>query len=639
MTTTPWAVLQYDDEGAIQSLLDVWFFTSSPAEVARGDMACMGDAAYRECVRWVRVPDNDAEIALDVHELHPTRDFFMVFYRLCEAFREIHVLGALPYVVVRNVLRGLVHVDADLTARARSRAISAPLYVERVDESSVLALDEAAWLFHFPHHVLDAVQSTQLRVEWMCHYATPDSFTVYRTFLAASSHAATIRPPYLGQYASTLERASREAACSLLCALLGEYLEFYLVGKFAQGREAEARRQRVRYDEKRMDTERMLLEWRMRTYCSGSQYTLLRLIRFNHMLMDQTHFTAVPGTARDAQAFWEMYPTAAYEPAIFFNVDVDHVDAAMVAYMPKYPTGGGVKVHLPCYWEPVCSWLWNVHVAASQRRFMLYRKADHDAAIVSNALLQDWLHYQYCNMTKTKLRPNGSVVTVISYTASGRPVTYGPSSNTVNLKKKPRGVTRKAPHDGGTRMADIEDTGSVLAPCLVESMIRVHGRPKNNVRLRSTQAMYGGDMHIASIEALFDDYFKRYPDEKQKGGGFSVRAAIEAVHDGTYCGNLVTNVMDQVPATLHCPYVKDVAITPNMDRKEITKACRGMCGVRGSGPHDWTRARLLERGAEVVAVETPASNISQERAFNAYDDEEEDQEDDAEEDDEDDGKY
>lgn len=627
-----WATLFYEDDNdsdSLQQVLDTWFFTSTPEEQARGDMACIDDVdIYRQCVRWVRVPDDDTEAILDPLDLHPTHDAFIFFYRLSESFQEVHVLGVLPYQVVCTRLRGMVSIDVDLSMSygTRLRGFAAPFHLTTPVPTGPAP---ETWLFHFPFGVSDCMQSPS-NIERMCHYVNPDAFTVYRTFLAASTTLATVRPPYLGQTGSALERAYRESGCSMLCAMLAEYLEFFHVGKFNQVVEAEARRQRVRYDEKRMDTERILFEWRMKTYGSISQRALLKLMRFNHML--HNHVTP---TTRDVQVYWEMYPEATYEPSVFFSMSLDYVDAGTLMRMPKYENG---KVHLPCYWKPLCSWLWNYHVAASQQRFTLYRKADMDAALSKNPLIRDWLHEQFCNLSLTKLVPNEFHSASIKrrYNIHSATTSATPTSGTNSTTKRRRGIKRQCAHNDGVVVA-IEDMGQLHAPCM-RPLIDNNRHAKNQERLRGTQIFYGADFHIMSIVNYFDDMNERYP-EKVKSGPvrFSVIGAIEAVHDATYCGNLVKNVLEQVPDALYCPYVKDVNITPTMESTDITRACRGMCGVRGDGPHDWVRNKWKERGMKLESNNNSTVSAVTEptlpQDFNPNDDEEdEEEEEEAEED-------
>ncbi len=623
-----WATLFYDDATPLQQVLDTWFFTSTPEEQARGDMACIDDeATYRQCVRWERVPDDDKEVIMDPRDLHPTQDAFVFFYRQSESFQEVHVLGVLPYHILCTCLRGMVSLDVDLLAPgSRIRGFAAPFHLTM---PTPVGPDPETWLFYFPFMAaLGGLQpsTSPAAVERMCQYANPDSFTVYRTFLAASTTPTTIRPPHLGQSGSALERASREMGSSMLCAMLAEYLEFFHVGKFNQVVEAEARRQRVRYDEKRLDTERILFEWRMQTYGSNSQRVLLKLLRFNHMLPD-----VVTPTTRDVQVFWEMYPEAAYEPAVFFSMSLEYVEAATLMRMPKYENG---NVHMPCYWKPLCSWLWNYHVVASQQRFTLYRKANLDAVISKHPLIGEWLHQQLCNMALTRIVPNvcknandnnnkrrgytGSTTTTATTTTT---------NNGKKLHKKRRGIKRICPHEDGVVVA-IEDMAQLHAPCM-RPLIDNNRFGKNQERLRGTQIFYAADLHITSIVKYFDDMNERYP-EKVKSGPvrFSVIGAIEAVHDATFCGNMVKNVLEQVPDALFCPYVKDVNITPNMERADITRACRGMCGVRGDGPHDWVRNKWKELGMSLGNPIAVAAEQALPEVFNPNDDveDEEDEE-------------
>ena len=133
LPTRSWATLQCDDirDDVIQLALKAWFFHNDPLDEARGDMACMSADHYDRCVRPVRMrPGVDA--VLDLDALHPTRDAYLLFYKLREAFGELHVLGILAQQRVRDTLHGRVS-EADLVD-ARSRAVFAPRHLEREED-------------------------------------------------------------------------------------------------------------------------------------------------------------------------------------------------------------------------------------------------------------------------------------------------------------------------------------------------------------------------------------------------------------------------------------------------------------------------------------------------------------------------
>jgi hypothetical protein len=561
-----WAVLKCNPaEQSVEDALEQWFFTSSPAEEKRGDIACV--SSFVDHVRCVAMPD--AECYVDPMSLFPRSDAFILFYRAREAFHELYVLGGVTYEVLRNALHGVV-LESDLQRpEARLRGFLVASGGEGEGEDGDDTKDETQ--FYFPCRFTQEEDRTH-QIANMALSTDRESFHQYVEWILRGGGGAR----------SHNRTPAQERGASYLCALLGAQIEFsYSVPHSVH----DSRRRRRRFDLRRLEAEYELFMGRMKRLSGGGEQLLCHLFKFNNLqqYMDERVCFA---SARDAQ----MFPAT----ELFLRVPVDEAPPGV-----GLPIHEGGYVHVPFLPDVMGAWLWNRYMMETQRNYTLWTREVHEEALARalHPLVTEWLREELLVLgaIMDKQRGGGG-----GGGGSGSERRMFGASTTNNAVEG--GTDRLLPvNDPGVTFPDMEDLCKALPRCLSDLWISARRFPKNFERLRATQTMWQGGVSKDSIYRFYKELNDRYPSGERFETRYPVMASLRARYDKTTCGNLVSNVVNQKVDHLTCPYVKahDAEFVKRSELREVTRSCRQMCQNHyGPGPHHWIHAHLPVGGVE-----------------------------------------
>lgn len=532
-----WVTFAFHD--SVEAALAQWYYASTPAQEASGDLACVD---FATAVRLELVEEDASACVVDLRELDPYRHALTIFYRVDMHLRCVDVLGALRYDALM-ACRGRV-TGPLLLAQGRSRMALAP-------EVVAMECDDSAEPLQLPFAIeqcqIEAcgVDPLEMDVEpLLCWY----------TLMEVEAGAVVEVPHWM--------------VASQMTALVGACIEHEHGVRFHSTQEARVIRNR--YELMRREAEQRALESVM-VQSSHTQRALIRMLAHNH-LAPWLREKSVRPTARDLQMFHACYREPAFVPTVFIRVPMQHVPLARMRSLPMYE--GGV-VHLPCYWDAIRDWLWQRRAAEAQRfhaewdhaRWSEFR-AEYPAyaervAFFARAIVK-WMHAHIPRVDLT-------------------------------LEKKERRVLLPTMTSGSTRAGkkiiaaetqavavDMEDLWKALPPCVAE--LRETRFPKNITRLQLTPILYEAGVALPTALGFYDYLNNRWPRDAQTlSARYNVADAWAAIpgKEPTYCNGIIRATVRGTSDSLHCPFVESHG-RGEVPGKELNRRCYEACSPSNS---------------------------------------------------------
>lgn len=487
-----------------------WYYNSTPEEEALCDVATID---FDKHVRLERVNMDDSMHSVDLQTLHPIDHAFVIFYG--KGYQCVHVLGALPFSRVMQ-LGGIV--DHTILAKAHSRWCTWE-YRPPATECDIPMAELPMVIYEFTDnwnagsYIMDDVPLNEL----LAHYKDPEANPAPTCLLRACSVMAHFISVWI-------EHASN--------------LPFY-------SKMADPRMLRNRFDNMRMDAEKTMLSNLMPRFTS--QLSLTRFLVFNGMKTWLESNVCDP-TPQDLQWFLDDYPNYGYIPTIFIQVPVGQFPARR---LPMYKGG---LVHIPCVWEDVLAWLWQVRQIETQRAYTewdLQRWEALDVEIVEfiKPFASEMAFWMMQNTKSKRRRKDKESITV--------------PENQMDID-------------------DMEDMWRAMPPCIAS--LRNSHFPKNLERLQLTRIFVEAGISQKTVTEFYETHHAKYPNGQDFKSRYDIASAwkheLEAKKKPIMCWYLITAVKSKAAESLYCPFAKNSTLP---DGDELRSRCYTACAGRRFG--------------------------------------------------------
>ncbi len=541
-----WKVLDVASEADITPSIKEWYDNPTEADTARLDIPCVSFDDHVHCIAFAE----DDVMEMDVSALHPVNDALFIFYVFREAIGKVYILGALTY-------ESLVFRDNGVVDR--NRLEKTRLFISLFNNDDGGGGGEEKEVFWLPMVLPGGdVECTMEQVR--------ERMEMYRN----------------GGGGGIVDPSDGEPALYLFTRLLLDHIEF---GYSIPNTSMDARRLAFRYAVMRISAEARLFFHRM----SGrSESNLIDLLKWNGWTQEAFEGIVVDGTVLDFKWFSKMYPRAKYCPTVFFNVWIEDVPVDLAVSMPKY---GGGKVHLPCYWECVALWVWNLFIVEEHKH--LVKPNRH--LVPREGPIYHMLHDE--------------AITMRRYMITTRPVTvmHEDKQNTstaiaraVNVGRSIRSKLTDAELQAGVDIVDIEDIWRASPPCI--TALRDAGRfPRHYERMRFVQTMREAQINTSSMTrllTLMNDNYPRDGKHQPLQSRFALEYSVKSNMGVHWCMNVITDTLAHHSDTIQCPFVATIDGAHRMDKEQLRVQCCVKCSGRPylKSPHKVMESRLLEMG-------------------------------------------
>jgi len=561
-----WATLRVSSfvPSDIEATIEKWYFSSTHAENAQGDIAHQPF----EYVTLCPVDSLDPEtVQVDTSQLYPQKDCLLLFFALRPEEFEIYVLGAATYPMAMRYPGGVIP-RLDLL---RSRSFFPPYPDTTMEEEAAPSASMFAWPVDFGEPVemgyyrnIDVPRHVLLDyVEWLlrCEKLHP-------------------RLPWKEWPRYEFEDPQHERPAVLFAQMVGAEIE--LGGFHIPGTTQDMRGVRERYDLARLKAQEKQYWARMAAFTTEAD--IIRLFKFNFLhLWLQQEGNLVDENPRDQQCFYERYPKAPECPTLFFRVPMEEVPLALSRQLPLYKGG----VHHLSYMDISC-WIWNKYIIQNQQRAFERRLPPVYAQL--KMFIKNLRRIIVVYMTALVSRPRFGAAS-----AADRNYNNNNSQTHVDLC-------------GGVDVQDMESLWNMMPPCL--AALRDNNRfPKNMERLRGTHILMAAGLSINTITEVWlrplNEKYPHSPSALPLEARFdAVRALQKGLVSIHYCGNVISDTIFRKSDTLQCPFVHKLPASISYDTPEAKRAvvsgCKEMCGGGGrrrfNSPHELMHQNMQEKG-------------------------------------------
>jgi hypothetical protein len=291
----------------------------------------------------------------------------------------------------------------------------------------------------------------------------------------------------------------------------------------------------------RLDAEKQMLNTLMPRFVT--QLSLTRFLVFNGMKTWLQNNVCEP-TVQDLQWFLDAYPNYAYIPTIFIQVPVGQFPARR---LPLYKDG---LVHIPCVWEDVSVWLWQIRQIETQRAYT------------------EW------DLTRWEAVEEEIVDFIEPYAES---VVFWLMQNT-KLKRRRKNKESLVIPENQIDIDDMEDMWRAMPPCI--AALRNSHFPKNLERLQLTRIFVEAGISQKTATEFYETHHAKYPNGQDFKSRYDIAGAwryeVEAKKEPIRCWYLIKAVKTNAKESLYCPFARQSSL-PDGDelRSSCYKACAG----------------------------------------------------------------
>lgn len=549
--------------------LQRWYYNPTPAEEREGNIPSV-NFEYVRCIECSPQHQQQQQQQVDVRTLHPQRDALILLYTLRKAYGgELCVLAAIPYHVMRFRLRGIVTTqDMAICGCLRiTPLLDVRMYVEA---------PTPPWKWGIM--LGDEVEIT------LNAMGTADIRTLMGEF------CDRLQWYYSASSSSIPARSAHEKHLWIICSVFAGALEYHPELACHPQPHLDSRAARVHYEETRLEKERIRFMNHMSDYQRHSESTLLHLLYHNglaHAVDPQMgDWNVVAPTTLDEQAFSAMYPDACYTPRIYFEVNAWEIPLELVSsrMLPLYLGG---KVHLPCHWQAVSCWLWQLHVTHVQH---------HYAWLTRERFVQFLKDFP---QLESVFEDASRVIRFRYFKTSG--FTRGQGSATTSAASSRR-ISGKV--NAVVDVGDVEDLWRIMPPCV--RALREKGFPRHRDRMDLTPILKNGGITQQGAEMLYEHLNEMHPrDGLSLHGRYGLQYDWDRPRDSVFCGALIQKALRGEEAELLiCPFAVDALRETGVEnrvenRRFINSACYCACAASYNPP---LQGAYFQRPADLIAI-------------------------------------